>query len=101
MYEITQAFQSTKGRMVTLAKRVYELSKGCRDVTVLGSFIENQDLPRFASRTKDMSLAKNAIAYNMLQDGIPISKFPKDTSLNQLTDSRSLLWTRAALFGKW
>lgn len=70
-----QAFASTAGDMQALAKSTYKTRQYCEDPTVLGSFIENQDEPRFASRTADMSLTKNVIGYNMLKDGIPISKF--------------------------
>ena len=44
----------------------------CKDTTLLGSFSENHDVPRFASYTPDYSLAKNIIAYTILSDGIPI-----------------------------
>jgi alpha-amylase len=44
----------------------------CADTTLLGSFTENHDVPRFANYTSDMSLAKNAIAFTILADGIPI-----------------------------
>jgi alpha-amylase len=60
--------------MTSLAISAADLRSGFEDVTLLGSFIENQDTPRFASRTSDISLVKNAIAYNTLQDGIPISE---------------------------
>lgn len=46
----------------------------CADTTLLGSFMENHDVARFASVTSDFSLAKNAIAFTILADGIPISK---------------------------
>lgn len=35
-------------------------------------FLENQDNPRFASYTSDLTLAQNALALGMLSDGIPI-----------------------------
>lgn len=44
----------------------------CSDTTLLGSFLENHDNPRFASLTSDYALDKNAIAFAMLADGIPI-----------------------------
>ncbi|TEA21062.1 Alpha-amylase A type-1/2 [Colletotrichum sidae] len=44
---------------------------GCTDVFALGSFIENHDTPRFAVYDSDMALAKNAMAYTLLTDGIP------------------------------
>lgn len=44
----------------------------CKDNTLLTSFSENHDNPRFPSYTSDTSLAKNVIAYTILADGIPI-----------------------------
>ena len=48
------------------------MKSDCADTTLLGSFMENHDQPRFASITSDISLAKNAIAFTILADGIPI-----------------------------
>lgn len=48
------------------------MKNDCLDTTLLGSFLENHDNPRFPSYTSDYSLDKNAIAFAMLQDGIPI-----------------------------
>lgn len=48
------------------------MKSDCVDTTLLGSFMENHDQPRFPSYTSDISLAKNAIAFTMLADGIPI-----------------------------
>ena len=39
---------------------------------LLGSFSEGHDIPRFASYTGDLSLAKNVLAFTILADGIPI-----------------------------
>ncbi|KAK3382172.1 alpha-amylase-like protein [Lasiosphaeria ovina] len=44
---------------------------GCNDTLVLGTFVENHDVPRFAASVSDMALAKNAMTYVMLNDGIP------------------------------
>lgn len=44
----------------------------CKDVSLLGTFSENHDLPRFASQTQDLSLARNVLALTLLWDGIPI-----------------------------
>ena len=82
-YWITQAFQSTSGSISNLVNGVNEIKTTCTDTTLLGSFLENHDVRRFASLTNDVSLTKNAIAFTMLQDGIPISMY----------NSRSLLGT--------
>lgn len=47
---------------------------GCTDVFALGSFLENHDMPRFAAKNDDIALAKNAMAYILLTDGIPTGK---------------------------
>jgi alpha-amylase len=48
------------------------MKSACADTTLLGSFSENHDQPRFASKTSDISLAKNVIGFTILADGIPI-----------------------------
>ncbi|KAG9732797.1 alpha-amylase, partial [Aureobasidium melanogenum] len=71
-YNITSAFASTSGDIGVLEQGVNTMKSTCKDVTLLGSFLENHDNPRFPSLTSDMSLAKNAIGFAMLADGIPI-----------------------------
>jgi alpha-amylase len=71
-YNITSTFASTSGSISALSQGISTMKSTCKDVTLLGSFLENHDNPRFASLTSDMSLAKNAIAFAMLADGIPI-----------------------------
>ncbi|THX53195.1 alpha-amylase [Aureobasidium pullulans] len=71
-YWITQAFQSTSGSISNLYNGINTLKSSCKDTTLLGSFMENHDLARFPSLTNDYALAKNAIAFTMLADGIPI-----------------------------
>jgi alpha-amylase len=73
-YWITQAFESTSGSISNLVNGINQMKDTCSDTTLLGSFLENHDQPRFASYTSDYSLAKNAIAFSILQDGIPIGK---------------------------
>ncbi|PNS21068.1 Alpha-amylase A type-1/2 [Sphaceloma murrayae] len=71
-YWITQAFQSTSGNIGTLVNGINQMISTCRDTTLLGSFVENHDIPRFASLTSDLSLIRNAITFTLLADGIPI-----------------------------
>lgn len=58
--------------MSSLVSTINTVRSMCSDSTVLGSFSENHDQPRFASVTQDVSLAKNIIAFTILADGIPI-----------------------------
>ncbi|KAF4547884.1 Alpha-amylase A type-1/2-like protein [Elsinoe fawcettii] len=71
-YWITQAFQSTSGNMGQLVNGVNQMITACKDTTLLGSFLENHDNPRFASFVSDLSLIRNAIAFTILADGMPI-----------------------------
>lgn len=71
-YPLLAAFQSTSGSISDLVTSLASMKSTCKDSTLLGSFSENHDLPRFASYTQDLSLAKNIIAYTLLADGIPI-----------------------------
>ncbi|KAF2260515.1 alpha-amylase [Lojkania enalia] len=63
---------STTGTSGPLLDSLSSMQSTCKDVSVLGTFSENHDLPRFASQTDDMALAKNVLAYTVLSDGIPI-----------------------------
>lgn len=71
-YWITNAFSSTSGSVSALANGLNTLRSVARNLSLYGSFLENHDQPRFASLTSDLALAKNAIAFTMLKDGIPV-----------------------------
>ena len=71
-FTATAAFNSTSGSMSALVSSVNAVKSNCSDSTLLGSFTENHDQPRFAQQTGDMSLAKNIITFTIMQDGIPI-----------------------------
>lgn len=66
------AFQSTSGSISSLVDMLDSVKTDCADTTLLGSFSENHDVPRFASLTSDLALAKNVIAFTILADGVPI-----------------------------
>ncbi|KAH8593274.1 alpha-amylase [Bisporella sp. PMI_857] len=93
-YWITQAFQSTSGSISNLVNGVNNIKSACADTTLLGSFLENHDVKRFASLTQDISLTKNAIAFNILQDGIPIIYYGQEQrySGGDVPYDREALW---------
>lgn len=76
-YTLTRAFQSTSGSISDLVNGINAVKSACKDTTLTGSFLENHDVGRFASLTSDIALTKNAIAFQILQDGIPISEFQR------------------------
>ncbi|KAK3672731.1 hypothetical protein LTR78_007317 [Recurvomyces mirabilis] len=70
-WPLTSAFQSD-GKMGDLADAMNTNAQAFKDVTVLGTFSENQDVPRFGNSTDDMALATNVAAFVLMSDGIPI-----------------------------
>ncbi|RHZ66738.1 alpha-amylase [Aspergillus thermomutatus] len=62
----------TDGNTSALANTVEVMKNSCNDVTSMTTFIESHDVSRFANFTEDMALAKNALTFNILFDGIPI-----------------------------
>lgn len=91
---ITQAFQSTSGNISNLANGINTMKADADDTTLYGSFLENHDNARFPSLTSDMSLAKTAIAFTMLMDGIPIIYEGQEQhySGGNLPESREAVW---------
>jgi alpha-amylase len=73
-YPLNDAFNG--GSLVDLADMRNKAATSCNDTALLGSFLENHDMPRFANRNNDMAIAKNAMTYIMLTDGIPTGKSP-------------------------
>jgi len=71
-YPLLAAFESTSGNMDDLYNMINTVKSTCKDSTLLGSFVENHDNPRFASYTNDISLAENAATFTIMADGIPI-----------------------------
>lgn len=54
-FPLIQAF--TAGAMTPLAQMVKDVYKGCKNITYMGSFVENHDLPRFASINPDLTVS--------------------------------------------
>jgi len=93
-FPLTRAFQSTSGSISDLASMVEQVKDECADSTLLGSFTENQDNPRFASLTSDVALSKNIIAFNILGDGIPIIYYGEEQGFSGGNDpnNREAMW---------
>ncbi|CAK4034486.1 carbohydrate-binding module family 20 [Lecanosticta acicola] len=93
-YWITQAFQNTSGSISNLVNGINQMKSTCNDVTLLGSFLENHDNPRFPSLTSDQTLIKNAITFPLLADGIPILYQGQEQQFNGASTpaNREQLW---------
>jgi hypothetical protein len=83
------------GQMSHLYNVLRRLPRYFRDVSLLGRFIENHDVVRFASLTADIGLRKSAYVFNMLGDGIPIVT-PTSPCGERSEGDAGLLWT-----GNW
>jgi alpha-amylase len=71
-FPLSDAFASPFGDMPNLARKINELHDSCSDVSLLGSFSENHDVPRFPTKSDDMPLVKNVLAFTFLGGGIPV-----------------------------
>jgi len=71
------------------------LASTCQDTTLLGTFTENQDQPRLGYYTQDVALLKNALAFTLLSDGIPVIYYGAEHQFTGLKDpdNREALWT--------
>ena len=71
-YLVIDAFGATSGSITNLYYGITEMQGNCTDVSLLGNFVENHDVTRFPYSVADIGLDQNAIAFVMLNDGIPI-----------------------------
>ncbi|CAK4031809.1 alpha-amylase [Lecanosticta acicola] len=94
-YYITQAFQATNGSISNLVNGINTMKSTCKDTNLLGSFLENQDQPRFPSLTSDQSLIKNAVGFALMADGIPILYQGQEQKFygGSVPYNREALWT--------
>ncbi|KAF2726302.1 glycoside hydrolase family 13 protein [Polychaeton citri CBS 116435] len=71
-FTLISAFQSTSGSISDLVSTMDSTASDCGDMSLLGTFSENHDQPRFAALNSDMAAATNVIAWTLLTDGIPV-----------------------------
>ncbi|KAJ6498118.1 glycoside hydrolase family 13 protein [Mycena vitilis] len=90
----TEALKSSAGDMAGLVNMARQLQVHCKDVTVLGLFMENHDNPRLGSLTTDMARLKNFAALNVFGDGMPIVYYGQEQALTGSYDpmNREALW---------
>nr|Q08806.1 RecName: Full=Alpha-amylase 2; AltName: Full=1,4-alpha-D-glucan glucanohydrolase 2; Flags: Precursor [Schwanniomyces occidentalis]CAA51912.1 alpha-amylase [Schwanniomyces occidentalis]prf//2113214A alpha-amylase [Schwanniomyces occidentalis] len=93
-YPMLRFFQGTSNSVDELNAMISSLESDCKDITLLGNFIENHDQPRLPSYTSDSALIKNAIAFNLMSDGIPIIYYGQEQGYSGSSDpnNREALW---------
>ncbi|CZR63650.1 related to alpha-amylase A precursor [Phialocephala subalpina] len=94
-YQATEFFSDTSATSLNFVNEVKAMNSQCKDTTLLGSFSENHDQPRFAYYTSDLVLARNILVFTMLQDGIPIVYQGQEQHFSGAGDpyDREALWT--------
>lgn len=94
-YPLLRAF-SSGGNMAELASLTTSSYRAqFTDMQLLGTFMENHDQPRFTNSTSnDVTVVRNAMAYTLLSDGIPIIYYGQEQSFSGGDDpyNREALW---------
>ncbi len=94
-YGLLFAFNATGGGMDHLVGLIESVAGNCSDTSVLGTFLENHDLPRYAGITSDQYQLSNALAYLFTTDGIPVVYYGQEQGFTGQQDpyNREALWT--------
>ncbi|KAH9914300.1 glycoside hydrolase superfamily [Fomitopsis serialis] len=94
-YQLTSAFESTSGSLQNLVNVVQQAQSAYENqLFTVGTFLENQDNPRFQSITTDQGLVKNAMTWPLIADGIPILYYGQEQGYTGSNDpyNREALW---------
>ncbi|TRM63224.1 glycoside hydrolase family 13 protein [Schizophyllum amplum] len=78
-FALRDAFTSTKGDLSALQNAVTSAQEAYKNGEFMtGSFTENHDYARLQSMTQDSALIKNAMSFNFIHDGIPITYYGQE-----------------------
>ncbi|KAF8589927.1 glycoside hydrolase family 13 protein [Ramaria rubella] len=94
-YALVQAFGLPGPQNMTGLVEIMEQSKQqYQDLSVLGNFLENQDVPRWANLSVDIQSMYNAMVFTFLSDGIPIVYYGQEQRFSGNADpwNREPLW---------
>jgi len=80
--------------MSALVDMINQSEAGFPDPGVLGNFLEDQDLPRWANLSVDVQSLYNAMVFNFMSDGIPIVYYGQEQGFHGNADpyNREPLW---------
>ncbi|OSD02788.1 glycoside hydrolase family 13 protein [Trametes coccinea BRFM310] len=80
--------------MSALTDMIAQVKQKSSDPTLLGNFLEDQDVPRWASISVDPQSLWNAMTFNWMSDGIPIMYYGQEQGFNGNADpmNREPLW---------
>ncbi|EKM82841.1 hypothetical protein AGABI1DRAFT_82568 [Agaricus bisporus var. burnettii JB137-S8] len=92
---LVEAFGIPGPGNITAVSTVIEQSQNSfHDTTVLGNFLENQDVPRWHNISVDPQSLYNAMVLNFMMDGIPVVYYGQEQSFSGSSDpyNREPLW---------
>ncbi|KAI4242063.1 MAG: hypothetical protein L6R42_011122, partial [Xanthoria sp. 1 TBL-2021] len=94
-YPLMSAFQDTNGNTTSLGAALTTIQDSCRDPTLLATFSENHDIPRFLNQRNDVNADMNVIVFTILAGGIPIIYQGQEQGFFGGNDpaNREALWT--------
>ncbi|CDO69036.1 Glycoside Hydrolase Family 13 protein [Trametes cinnabarina] len=72
--------------MSALTDMIAQVKQKSSDPTLLGNFLEDQDVPRWASISVDPQSLWNAMTFNWMSDGIPILYYGQEQGFNGNAD---------------
>ncbi|KZT74255.1 glycoside hydrolase family 13 protein [Daedalea quercina L-15889] len=77
-----------------LTDKVAQSQQMFKDTTLLGNFLEDQDVPRWGNLSVDPQSLYNAMVYNWMSDGIPILYYGQEQGFHGNSDpyNREPLW---------
>ena len=93
-FPLIRVFSGQGTHVYDLIEELNLLREECTDPTLLGTFSENHDKPRLAAYTDDMSLASNALTFDILFDGIPVIYYGQEQHFSgkDAPENREPLW---------
>ncbi|KZT05147.1 glycoside hydrolase family 13 protein [Laetiporus sulphureus 93-53] len=94
-YPLVKAFNSTNSDLTELANTYQAVQDSYKyGAFSSGTFLENQDSPRFQSYTTDEALVKNAITWPFVGDGVPILYYGQEQGFKggNNPDNHEALW---------
>ncbi|KAI0637259.1 alpha-amylase [Trametes polyzona] len=80
--------------MSAVTEMIKQIKQKSTDPTLLGNFLEDHDVPRWASLSVDPQSLWNAMIFNFMSDGIPIVYYGQEQGFNGNADpmNREPLW---------
>ncbi|PCH38712.1 glycoside hydrolase family 13 protein [Wolfiporia cocos MD-104 SS10] len=92
---LVEAFAIPGSRNISALNNKIAQSKAMfKDTGLMGNFLEDQDLPRWANFSVDKQSLYNAMVFNFMSDGIPIVYYGQEQGFNGSGDpwNREPLW---------